>query len=353
MREAVELEEALAPINVPAAWMIGGTSRFVNIYAPVVERIFMPEEVVPAHHVKIVGHESDTLTFLALRQTKGRRNGVRGYLKLWADQVSGGKVLDLGHRVVYDARWIYNGNLAHLLQSHAAILGYFKARLGVGASDCLVILEAGAPALARKVFDLLGYETIRTHRSVRAHTLALQHDPDVVYHLLPFAALVQPQSVPISSLRRVFVPRRGTRCLENEREIAAVAAANGFTKVYLEDLSMADQFGMMRSVECLLAVHGAGLGHLCMRSPSSGSKPLQLLEILSPGLVTDVFRKYIAVLGGTWHGCRGDIHPRFVKAVEESSDYKSAASWNFSLDPRALEASLKEQPLGVTGESQA
>jgi hypothetical protein len=353
VREAVELEETLAPILVPPGWMFGGASRFVNIYKPDVERMYMAAEIVPAHRVKIVSTTGDTLSFLDHRRAKGHIPGVRVRLRHWKEQVSGGKILDLGNKLIYDARWVYNGNLAHLLQHHTAILGYFKARLGIGAADCAVILERNTPLLARKVFDLLGYETIQTHRSVRAHMVSLQHDPDIPYHLLPFAALIQPPSVPLSTLRRAFIPRRGTRCLRNEREVAAVATAHGFTKVYLEDLSMADQFGLMRSVECLLAVHGAGLGHLCMRTATLGSKPVDLFEILSPGLVTDVFRKYVAALGGTWNGCRGDVNGHFMKAVEYGSNYKSATSDNFTLDTRALEACLKKHSFGMSTEPKA
>jgi hypothetical protein len=353
VREAVELDETLAPIHVPPAWMYGGRTRLVNIYKPDVERIYLPAETVPAHRVKLVSSRSETLSILQHIQAQGKIPGVRVHLRHWRERVSGGKVLDLGNAVVYDARWTYNGNLAHLLQYHAAALGYFKARLGIQPADCKVVLERNPPELARKLFRTIGYETVETHRRVRAHTLSLQYDAYIPYHLLPFASLVWPTGVPLSTLRRVYIPRRGTRCLENEQEIAAVASDHGFTKVYLEDLSMADQFGLMSSVESVIAVHGAGLGHLCMRSPMPDNNPLELYEIMSPGLVTDVFRKYLAVLGGTWRGCRGKLDAHFVNATQNGGNYKSATSDSFILDPQALETCLKEQTLRLGTEIQA
>ena len=105
-------------------------------------------------------------------------------------------VLDLGSRLVYDTRWVYNGNLAHVLQHHAATLGFVRARLGAGPGDILTILEKDAPPLTRQLLNLLGYETLETHRAVRARLVTLQQLKDVPYHLLPFAATLQPTVLP-------------------------------------------------------------------------------------------------------------------------------------------------------------
>jgi Glycosyltransferase 61 len=260
------------------------------------------------------------------------------------ETLSSGKVLDLGQRVIYDARWLFNGNLAHLLQSHIATLGFFKARLGIQPGECLVILENNAPDIARRLFALMGYETLETHRAVRATSVALlEQDMGNPFQLLPFASVIEPLTVGKQTQKRIFISRRSTRRISNEAEIADITAGFGYAKVYLEDLSLEDQFGLMRTAESIVAIHGAALGHLCMRSVDRGSPPVELVEVFSPGLVTDVFRKYVAATGGTWRGCRGTINSRYVRMVSESANSKSLAFEDFEVDPRALETCLSEK----------
>jgi hypothetical protein len=64
----------------------------------------------------------------------------------------------------------------------------------------------------------------------------------------------------------VFLPRRGTRSLTNEAEIYSLLSAQGFEKVYSEDLTVPQQFALLRQADRIVAVHGAGLAPLEYRS---------------------------------------------------------------------------------------
>jgi capsular polysaccharide biosynthesis protein len=336
------IEETLPAIRMPAAWM-NGRSRFVNIYAPEVERIWLPEGEVPPHPVRLVSMQGDSRDLLEHLRARDRTPGARARLWFWAERIRSGRVLDLGQRFVYDARWVFNGNLAHILQHHVASLGFIRSRLGIGPGDCLVVLEQRAPALGRELLSLLGYETLQTDRAVRGQLVSLQQLKDVPYHLLPYAATLRPTLAHPSSISKVFIPRRGNRRLLNQSQIQEVAEAHGYTTVYLEDLPLIGQIGLMRHATSILAVHGAALGHLALRCVSQGDAPIDLIEILTPALVTDIFRKYVAAQGGAWRGCRGRMTSEMVKVVEDDSNYKAAADWAFSLDPMALEVSLSAQ----------
>ena len=338
--QAQVLEETLPAVPMAATWMHGGRSRFVNIYAPEVELIRLSAAAIPPHPVRLVSARGDTRSHLQHYASRVRMVGPRTLLRYGLERVRNGRVLDLGNRIAYDARWVFNGNLAHVLQHHAATLGFIRARIGVGPGDCLVVLESDAPPLARQLLDLLGYETVLTHRAVRAHLVSVEQLRDVPYHLLPFAAALQPAVLPPTSVRKVFIPRRNGRRLINEAEIRGIVEAQGFTTIYMEDLPLPEQMSVMRHAETVLAVHGAALGHLALRSTAQGNAPIDLIEILSPALVTDIFRKYVAAQGGLWRGCRGTITSEMVRVVEESPQYKGAAHQAFHLDPRALEASL-------------
>lgn len=339
-REPLDLGETLPAIPVPASMMFGGKSRFVNIYAPEIVRIQLPAAEIPPHPVRLLGGRGDSLSHLQHFAKRTNSFGLRTRLRYLSERIHGGRVYDLGKRVVYDARWVYNGNLAHVLQHHVATLGYIRSKTGIGPGDCVVVLERDAPALARELLNLIGYETIETHRSVRGHLVSVQQLKDVPYHLLPFAAQLQPADLPASAIRRPFIARRGTRRLTNEAEIEAIARSHGYTKVYMEELSLREQIALMRSADSILAIHGAALGHLCLRSVAVGDRPVDLHEILTPALVTDIFRNYVAVQGGSWRGCRGNLTSKIFHVVEETRDYKAAALLDFVLDPDALEACL-------------
>jgi hypothetical protein len=340
--DAIEtLDETLPDIEVPATWMHGGRSRFVNIYAPEIERIHLPATSIGPHPVRLQCAIGDTWTHLQQHRSRvGRPSGPRTLWRYWSERIGAGRVLDLGNRLTYDTRWVFNGNLAHVLQHHVATLGFIRARTGAGPGDILVVLESHAPPIARRLLNLVGYETIETHRAVRAPLLTLQQRKDVPYHLLPFAAMLQPTVLPTTTVDRVFIPRRGSRRLVNEAEIREVTEARGYTTIYMEDLPLTEQIAVMRRASSVIAVHGAALGHFALRCLAQGDAPIDLVEILSPALVTDIFRKYVAAQGGRWRGCRGTLTSRVFRTVAESSDYKRAANEDFHLDPQALEASL-------------
>jgi hypothetical protein len=334
--------ETIAPLVVPPGWMFAGGSRLSNIYQPDIERIFLPAECVPEQDIAILQHSADTADILELCR-KDHRLGKRVRLRHAVEVLRGGRAVTLGGRLAYDARWVDNSNLAHLLQHHVAILGYLAARLGIGAGDCLVILDKPGETLASRLFTLLGYETFATLRSIRGQTLSVRHDPDIPYSLLPFAARVMPALVGDSPLPgKVFIPRRGLRRLGNQAEVEPMLRERGIATIYLEDLALQDQFRLFRDAKQIVAIHGAGLGHLSIRPPTA--PPVDLREIFSPGLVTDVFRKYIAALGGHWTGCRGNLTSEFVRLTTEVRQPKAAANKDFAVDPRALQAALDPPP---------
>lgn len=341
---AKEHIEDLPRIHVPSASLHGSRSRFVNLYTPAVSRTILPEEIVPSKSVALSTSHGTTPGITKHLQMRGFHAGFRCRTVQLLESFSTGKILDLGQRLTYDARWVSSNNIAHLLQYHAAALGMFKVRLGIEPADCTVVLEKNASSLAHRLIRLLGFEVVETHRPVRATLLTVhQDDPHTPYHLLPFASCLMPSCIRAPGISKIYIPRRDSRCILNQAEIDSVARDHGFEKIYLEDFTLEEQLGLTCFADEILAIHGAALGYLCMRSPSLNSPTLLLTEILSPGLVVDVYRKYIAVLGGRWRGCRGTIDSSFMRIVEETSRYKSAAFRNFHLDAVALSACLTEK----------
>jgi hypothetical protein len=343
MLTPVEHKAEVPQLDIPTGILYGSTSRFVNHYAPAVTRTILPAEVLPAETVTVTVQPVTTLNFVQQVRATGVAAGWRCQASQWLEQLRG-KPLDLGQRLAYDARWLSTDNVAHVLQHHVSSLALAKLKLGLRPGDCIVVLQKNAPALGRRLFETLGFETVETYRPVRGTFVRiLQANPYEPYRLLHLVSTLAPPNIKPGSANKVYIPRRGTRRIVNQHEIDAIAAEAGFEKVYMEDLSVPDQFGLMRSCGTLLAIHGAALGYLCMRSPALGSPPLSLIEIFSPGLVVDVYRRTAAALNGHWRGICGTVDSSFVKTVQESRTPKSAAFRDFHLDPAALTACLTEK----------
>jgi len=92
--------------------------------------------------------------------------------------------------------------------------------------------------------------------------------------------------------RRIYVDRRigANRPLANETEVIAALAPLGFVPVRLEKLSLAEQIGLFRHAEAIVAPHGAGLANLVYARPGC-----RLLELHVDCWVCWCFRHLAAI----------------------------------------------------------
>jgi len=343
MKPADETRSAHLPdIAVPAAYLIGGPSKFTNIYAPVPETILLNQEVVPGQLASASVKHGQTKSLQDYRGA-GRRARLRTWLELATN--GGGRVTQMGERIVYDARWVYNGNVAHLFGHHLGNLGFAKEMLGVGPEDCLVVLEKDTPRIAHDFFDLVGYETHETNGVVQANVLAVDFDHTATYHLIPYIRHLEPPDVASNGPRRLFISRRTSRRITNEQEILAMCVRENYEPIYFEDIPIKTQWSLLKHASSVVSIHGAALGFLNTRGGAGMSPHFDLLEIFSPGLVADCYRKMTAVVGGHWIGCRGKVTSVFHACVEESSNYKATDALDFHLDPGALALAFEKLTL--------
>lgn len=325
--------EHFPAVAVPRSLLYCHPSRIGNVYEPRVDEIVQPELLIPGEAVGLAIRQGVTRDYP--HQT---RTGLGGRLRTAWEAGWRGRTADLGERLVYDARAYYNGNLTHLIQHHLAKLGYIRARLGHGPEAVTVVLAGKAPALALRTFAAAGYEVHRTNRAVAANLLEV--DVREFFHLLPFVA-----ALPIAGWRddtpaRIFIARRGSRRLLNGEEIAARLREQGYERVYFEDLALVEQWSLMKNAREIVAIHGAALGGLAFRGRQPAAWPFRLTEIFGPGFVTNVFRKYVAVLGGSWVGCRGKIRPEIVRDIDDEARIKKHAFDDFEIDPQVIATAL-------------
>jgi len=135
-------------------------------------------------------------------------------------------------------------------------------------------------------------------------------------------------SVPAAARpRRLHILRPGVtwRRLENEAEIAGIAARHGFTPVVPETLAMAEQAALFAGAEAVLGVKGAAMTNILFAAPSCR------LILLSPADFIDQFYWNIASLRGVAY------HELFGKIVAQG---KVAGHNAFRVDPVRAEAMI-------------
>jgi capsular polysaccharide biosynthesis protein len=107
--------------------------------------------------------------------------------------------------------------------------------------------------------------------------------------------------------KRLYLQRPGMtwRKLENEAEIAAIAASHGFTAVVPERFDMPEQAALFAGAEAVLGVKGAAMTNVLFAAPSCR------LFLLSPADFTDQFYWNIASLRGiAYHEIFGELVTR-------------------------------------------
>jgi glycosyl transferase family 61 len=328
----VLVRESIGPIRVPASLLYCHPSRLANTYETSIDKVVQDEFVVPGQDVTVSIKKKKTL---ALPELVGVRTKIRAKI----ESVLRKGAVNLGEALVYDARFTYNGNMAHLIQHHFTNLGLIRAKLGLGVEAVKVVLDGRPPKVAESVFQGLGYETYRTDLPISANVIEVAV-PEF-FHLLPCVSALEVKHWVAHTPRRVFIARRDTRRLRNQSEIAAFMTSCGFETLYFEDYAPIEQWSIIRGATQVVAIHGAALGCLAFRAFSERTQPFFLTELFGPGFVVNVFRKYLAALGGSWVGCRGKVERQIVKDVDTPGKEKVHAFDDFELSPRVVEEALR------------
>ena len=335
--------EDLPAIAVPSAWMFASKTLLANIHAPASERIWLPAESLPASGARVTATRATRSLF-----DYGRGLPRRTRPRLWAERLRLGARLDLGETRVYDSRWIYAGNIAHMIHDHMAALGLIRRLSGLGPEHLTVVVEPGQPALVRQIFERFGYRCLERYGPVTAEFVDLEGVD--LYQRVPFLGeLAKPARVEdrdangVPLPRKLYIARRGSRYLENEAELLPLLAARGFDRVYMEDHALETQWALLRHASQVVGIHGAGLSALAFRAPER--RPFALLELFPAGFVSYCYRRYAAALGGAWVGCRGEITERIVAGLQpDRFDPIALSTHAFRVDPETLEMALDALP---------
>lgn len=326
--------EFFSPLVLPESRIFVDPSRIGNLYNPSVDEIRQPELLIDGGKVDIsVGKECVPCYAEIVK------NGFRAKLRRLVTMVQGQTCQNMGESIIYDARYVDNSNPAHLIHDHLATLCFIQKRLSFSKSDIIILLNNAAPGLAIRFFETLGYSTLCTDNSVSGNLIKVEVTDS--RYLLPFISSVDFDGWVCTEQSRVFISRKNTRKISNEDSVYGVLKEFGFQRYYFEEISLVEQWSLVKNSSYVCAIHGAALGALAFKAFKPQSDKFGLIEIFSPGLVVDVYRKYMAILGGEWVGCRGKLTPDLIRDIDNLKTYRKHVFDDFFLHPSVVTAALE------------
>jgi hypothetical protein len=237
---------------------------------------------------------------------------------------------------LFDTRYEVDGNIAHILGCIA-----IKALLARKSYPNLTLILRDNPhKMAIDAYNLLRLPILCTNRNVEGNLILMSEQNDEP-DFEPFYAVEFGQfefaGYKADTPERVFLARRGTRSIINEGEIEQLLSKYGFTKLYFEDYSMAQQWSIARNAKVVVGVHGAALKGLVFNNQA-----VKLIELFHPGYVVDIYRRDNAIAGGRWCGVTGQLPGNIIQKLEVEKDARSFALARITIDPMSLQKALDE-----------
>lgn len=320
-------------ILIEASELLCHTSRLANNYEPDIEYVKQHKSSIPGCNSFIRIEHKETLPFINMANASIKRK-----LKYFMSSAKRKSENDLGEQLIYDARHIFNGNMAHLVQHHLTALGLFNDKLGYGKDDISIVLDGCPSKMAIQAFNIIGYNVILSDGPVKGNIISITDCE--FFHLLPYVNSLDIDFLKGNQVEKIFVSRKNTRKIINECEINGVLKNEGFQKFYFEDMSIIEQWSLMRHASEVVGIHGAALGCMAFNKQNISGGRVKLIELFGSGFVVNPFRKFIAVLQGHWVGCRGKITQEVIRDIDIPGMSKKHAFDDFELDPKVLEIAL-------------
>lgn len=171
--------------------------------------------------------------------------------------------------------------------------------------DLLVLLDPKVPTYATDALEILGIESEIRRGWVKPKTLVLPvggsegpwphpHDVAAIRDAFLGPESVDRKATP--SGNKLYISRKhSTRALDDEAEVETLLEQEGFTVVYAEELSFAEQIDLFSHASTVVANHGAGMTNL-MFAP----RGTQVIEIASRNNPNYCFENLSKVIGHTY-----------------------------------------------------
>lgn len=338
-----EKTDEIAAYKVDRHWLYAPSTYLLDSWEAVVEEIYLPEGA----------SKSGELSFKFI--VEGRAGTEHSpSIKSKVKQVFSEKAKDVQvseHQVIVDLRVHSPENLAHAITNHLPVALLAKEFLKeINQPEPLLLLPSALPKYIEQLFVSAGFQLFLTDAVVNGRVCEFEVEPWIAIRGIRHTVIQEnlsgskfAESINTKALllpKKIFISRRDTRCISNEHEVERFLTAKGYQKIYLEDYDILEQIAMVSLADSIVAVHGAALGGLLFRGMYE-IKPIKIVELFSPGHLTNVYRVMTQQIGGDWAGVRGKLWPDIIKqAYSAPKKVHQFAYVNFEVCILSLEKAM-------------
>ncbi|WP_428243545.1 glycosyltransferase family 61 protein [Gynuella sp.] len=324
--------------------LIAAKSYLIDRFSPATEHILLPAYNMPAGHI-VIKYSGNMITSESNDITSKRKtlNKLKRLYQKTSESYDG---------IVIDLRRNTPGNWAHTLNFHIPFAFFVIDQLHKHniKDPYIFILSENTPSYIKNIFALFELPVQFSDNTILAKQVEFNQAPfdclrtpaihwvrDLIIPQKPYQQL---QNATYELPKRVFLSRRSSRNISNEEEVENFLLQYKFEKIYPEDLTVEQQLQIFMKAEAIIAVHGAAIGPMMYRSPVQ--KTLKLLEILTPGHMTNYYRGMADQVGVEWCGVRGRLSPDHVsKAYDFSTSFLEYSLTSFEVCTQSLQEGLE------------
>lgn len=336
------IDIAAPPVLQPAQYVIGARSLLMDRAVPLPEILVIPPRRSQESHL--------TLSYDGrpgkLEPTGSWKRQLSERVKLAKRPGKGVPILDL--RPIGPNNWSHALNIAFPL----ALMVRDRFR-DAGLPDPVFVCPGKMSGRIVELFERFDLTVLCTSGAVKGAVIVadpvdpneqvLAHFRDwIAPHADGMRALIAEGAGEIPD--RVFLDRRDGRTLANGDAVRGFLEDRGFSTIYPEDLSLAQQCALLCTPSQIVAIHGAGIAPLMFRQPGAG--PFRFVEILTPGHMTVYFKKFTDGLPADYRMLRGRPTAKMSAAAYDLTTSFADYAGAFSLAPFEVDLSTLNLALG-------
>jgi len=321
-------------------WLFAPKSYLMDRVVPDIEQILLPAATTESGVITIDWPNSETT----------RPSGSAGKKeRIWSELSNRFRPVRLSGDLVVDLRVRWPHNWAHVLNNHLPLALYLRDLTRKNVREMSVLFDRNAPDYVVDLFMIFGFK-VNTY-SGRVTTTFLNFDAEPWICIRSIAYKWVQNYFHVTGIRdeifrdteelpsKIFINRKKTRTLQNQRDVIRYLSSRGFVVIYPEDLSPQRQLKLFADAEQVVAIHGANMAPLLFRDIENPG--LRVVELLSPGHMTNYYRIMSEQVGAAWAGVRGRIEPKHLKyAYRQNQRFSKYSLSPFYVDIESLEAAM-------------
>ena len=321
-------------------------SRVTDLYVPDLEKVIVPVKHYPEFKLGINVYTGST----EIRKPYGLKGKINQAFEKVANKI---EHIDAGEEFIFDARYDTDKNVSHLIQNLIAPSILVRNEISEALDKPIslnVVLRKNTSNISVKAFKLMGFEVIQTEGTVQGNIIKLDKCEDQAYFgIIPEVFNVDFDGYTGDTPEKVFIPRQGTRSIENNAEIQSFLETRGFKTFYFEELTLEEEWSIARNAKVVVAANGAAWAHFAFnklgyKNPGIPGSGVKMIVLVSPNFNTKFSQRIAKVINGRRAAVRGQLTPKALKELDfkqrSYSPHLSPMSDPYKIHLKSLEEAL-------------